>query len=164
MTDPLPIPELAQWAQLWEQTHRLTYDLLHALPYPVMNFSPQPEFGTLIRQLRHAAEMQERYIAAIRTGRMEIYGKSRQRGLEQSKENLEAYMRYLDGDLLDALRTLTPDQLEGRIEWGKTALTLRQHLMRLLQHETLHHGMWVFYAKIADLPLPSSWQETWERI
>jgi hypothetical protein len=84
--------------------------------------------------------------------------------LEQSKENLEAYMRHLDGDLLDALRGLTPDQLGGRIEWGQTALTLRQHLLRLLQHETLHHGMWVFYAKIADLPLPPSWQETWERI
>ncbi len=164
MTDPLPTPELAQWAQMWEETRRLTYDLLHALPYPVMNFSPQPEFGTLIRQLRHAADMQERYIAAIRSGRMEIHAKPRQRKLEQSKENLEAYMRHLDGDLLDALRGLTPDRLGDRVEWGKTALTLRQHLMRLLQHETLHHGMWVFYAKIADLPLPPSWQETWERI
>lgn len=164
MTDPLLTPELAQWAQTWEQTRRLTYDLLHALPYPVMNFSPQPEFGTLIRQLRHAAEMQERYIAAIRSGRMEISPQPRQRKLEQSKENLEAYMRHLDGDLIDALRGLSPDHLEGPIEWGQTALTLRQHLLRLLQHETLHHGMWVFYAKIADLPLPPSWQETWERI
>jgi hypothetical protein len=149
---------------VWEQTRGLTYDLLHALPYPVMNFSPHPEFGTLVRQIRHAAEMQERYIAAIRSGRMEIRTRPRQRALEQSKENLEGYMRHLDQDLRDVLRGLTPDQLAGRIEWGTTALTLRQHLMRLLQHETLHHGMWAFYAKIADLALPSSWQETWESI
>ncbi len=164
MTDPLPTPELEQWVQTWEQTRRLTYELLHALPYPVMNFSPQPEFGTLIRQLRHAAEMQEHYIAAIRSGRMEIPAQPRQRKLEQSKENLEAYMRHLDGELLVVLRWLTPDQLGGRIEWGTNSLTIRQHLLRLLQHETLHHGMWVFYSKIADLPLPPSWQETWERI
>ena len=164
MTDSLPTSELSQWAETWEQTRQLTYDLLHALPYPVMNFSPQPEFGTLIRQLRHTAEMQERYIAAIRSGQMEIRAQPRQRALEQSKENLEAYMRHLDRELLDALRGLTPDQLGSGIEWGKTTLTLRQHLMRLLQHETLHHGMWVFYAKIVDLPLPSSWQEVWEKI
>jgi uncharacterized damage-inducible protein DinB len=164
VTGDLPTPELAQWAQTWEQTRRLTYDLLHTLPYPVMNFSPHPEFGTLIRQMRHAADMQARYIAAIRSGRMEIRGQSRQRALEQSKENLEAYMRYLDSDLLEVLRGLTPDQLARRIEWGTTTPTLLQHLMRLLQHEALHHGMWAFYAKIADLPLPPSWQEAWELV
>ena len=29
------------------------------------------------------------------------------------------------------------------------------------QHETLHHGMWAFYSKIADLPLPESWKNAW---
>lgn len=161
MSTDLPTPELVQWAEAWEQTRRLTYDLLRVLPYPVMNFSPHPEFGTLIRQMRHAADIQACYINAIRSGRMEFDAQPRHRGLEQSKENLEAYMRDLDRDLLDALRALTPDQRARPIDWGATTPTLLQHLMRLLQHEALHHGMWVFYAKIADLALPPSWQEAW---
>lgn len=156
-----PTPELAQWVEAWQQTRRLTYDLLRALPYAVMNFSPHPEFGTLVRQMRHAADIQACYIAAVRSGTMDFSVQPRQRALEQSKENLEAYLRYLDEELLTALRDLTPEQLTRPVDWGDLKPTLLQHLMRLLQHETLHHGMWAFYAKIADLPLPQSWKDAW---
>ena len=88
-------------------------------------------------------------------------GHPRQRSLEQSKENLEGYMRYVDEELVAALRALTPAQLARPVDWGTAKPTLLQHLMWLLQHETLHQGMWAFYAKVADLPLPKSWQETW---
>jgi len=159
--DKFPTPEIAQWVEAWKQTRELTYDLLRALPYAVMNFSPHPDFGTLVRQIRHAADIQACYTAAIRTGKMDFSVQPRQRALEQSKENLEAYMRYVDEELVAALRSLTPVQLTQSIDWGRTKPTLLQHLMWLLQHETLHHGMWAFYAKIADLPLPQSWKNTW---
>ncbi len=158
--DAFPTPDIAQWAEAWRQTRALTYDLLRALPYAVMNFSPQPGFGTLVRQMRHAADIQGCYVAAIGTGRMDFRA-PRQRALEQSKENLAAYMHHLDEELLTALRKLTPEQLARPIDWGGATLTLLQHLLRLLQHETLHHGMWAFYAKIADLPLPQSWKDAW---
>lgn len=157
---PFPTPEIAQWVEAWQQTRALTYDLLRALPYAVMNFSPHPEFGTLVRQMRHAADIQRCYITAIGSGKMDFRA-PRQRALEQSKENLAAYMHHLDEELLTALRNLTPEQLARAIDWGETKPTLLQHLMRLLQHETLHHGMWAFYAKIADLPLPQSWKNAW---
>ncbi len=159
--DKFPTPEIAQWVEAWKQTRELTYDLLRALPYAVMNFSPHPDFGTLVRQIRHAADIQACYTAAIRTGKMDFSVQPRQRALEQSKENLEAYMRYVDEELVAALRALTPEQLTQSIDWGRAKPTLLQHLMWLLQHETLHHGMWAFYAKIADLPLPQSWKNTW---
>jgi len=156
-----PTAEIAQWVDAWRQTRALTYDLLRALPYAVMNFSPHPEFGTLVRQIRHAADIEAAYLAAIRTGTMDFAGHPRQRSLEQSKENLEGYMRYVDEELVAALRALTPAQLARPVDWGTAKPTLLQHLMWLLQHETLHQGMWAFYAKVADLPLPKSWQETW---
>jgi uncharacterized damage-inducible protein DinB len=158
---PYPSVEIAQWVETWSQTRALTYDLLRALPYSVMNFSPHPGFGTLIRQIRHAADMQGAYIAAVRTGRMDFAAAKRQRTLEQSKEDLEGYLRHLDEELLAALQGLAPEQLERPIDWGDAQVSLRQHLMWLLRHETLHHGMWVFYARIADLPLPRSWQRAW---
>lgn len=159
--DRYPTPEIAQWVEAWEQTRGLTYDLLRALPYAVMNFSPHPEFGTLVRQMRHAADIQACYVAAVRSGRMDFSVQPRQRALEQSKENLEAYMRHLDEELLTALRDLTAVQLARPVDWGGKKPALLQHLMWLLQHETLHHGMWAFYAKIADLPLPQSWKDAW---
>lgn len=159
-----PTPEIAQWVEVWQHTRGLTYDLLRALPYSVMNFSPHPDFGTFIRQMRHAADIQACYLAAISTGKMDFSVQPRQRALEQSKENLEAYMRSLDEELFELLRGLSQEQLTGPIDWGTTRATLLQHLMWLLQHETLHHGMWAFYARIVELPLPSSWRDTWALI
>ncbi len=156
-----PTPALAEWAALWRQTRTLTYDLLRSLPYPVMNFSPHADFGTLIRQIRHVADVQAAYLVAIQTGKMDLPAQPRHRTLEQSKERVEAYLRELDEQLLDLLRAV-PETIQTRsIAWGANQLTLQQHLVGLIQHETLHHGMWAFYAKVADLPLPESWQQSW---
>ncbi len=160
-SDEFPTPELTQWAALWRQTRILTYDLLRSLPYPIMNFSPHPDFGTLIRQMRHVADIQTCYLAALQTGKMDFTVQPKQRTLERSKEQLEAYLRHLDDQLLAALRELPEATRSRPIDWGADQLTLLQHLMALLQHETLHHGMWSFYAKVADLPLPESWRHAW---
>lgn len=151
-----------QWLAAWAQTRRLTYDLLRALPYAVMNFSPHPEFGTLVRQIRHCGDVQAWYLEALRTGTRDISARPRRRELEQSKAHVEAYLRHLDGELDDAVRSLGPQDLGRTIRWSPDEqVTVLQHLMALLQHETLHQGMWAFYAKIADLPLPDSWTKAW---
>src|SRR5207245_9162124 len=106
-----PTAEIAQWVDAWRQTRALTYDLLRALPYAVMNFSPHPEFGTLVRQIRHAADIEAVYLAAIRTRTMDSAGDPRQPSLEQSKENPAGYIRHADKELDAALRARTPPQL-----------------------------------------------------
>jgi hypothetical protein len=56
---------------------------------------------------------------------------------------------------------LRGDRLTRPIQWEREQLSPLRHLVRLLQHETLHHGMWAIYAKVADLPLPPSWRASW---
>jgi uncharacterized damage-inducible protein DinB len=151
-----------QWLAAWRQTRQLTYDLLRALPYAVMNFSPHPEFGTFVRQIRHCADVQACYLEALRTGTMDLSTRPRRRELERSREHLEAYLRRLDAELEETVRTLGPQALTRTIRWDPQGpLTVVQHLLSLLQHETLHQGMWTFYARIADLPLPQSWWQSW---
>src|SRR5256885_14165618 len=84
-----PTAEIAQWVDAWRQTRALTYDFLRALPYAVMNFSPHPEFGTLARQIRHAADIESAYVTAIQSGKMDFAGQPRRRALEQSKRSEE---------------------------------------------------------------------------
>lgn len=161
MADAYPTPELAQWAEDWRQTRGLTYDLLHLLPPAVLNFSPSPGFGSLSRQIRHVGDIQACYLTALQTGRMDFTAQPRQRTIEQSKDHLEAYLRALDEALLEAVRGLPEDRLTQPIQWQREALSPLRHLIRLLQHETLHHGMWAIYAKVVDLALPPSWRTAW---
>lgn len=150
--------ELAQWATEWRGTRALTYDLLRSLPYAVMNFSPHPDFGTFARQIRHLGDIQACYLVALQTGTMDFTSRRRQRALEQSKEHLDAYLQDLDAQLDEVLRGQTPERLAQPITWEGEHVTVLRHLMRLLQHESLHHGILAFYAKVADLPLPASWR------
>lgn len=158
MAKAFAAPELGQWADAWRSTRTLTYDFLRSLPYAIMNFSPHPGFGTLARQIRHVGEIQACYVGAITAGQMDLAARPRQRALEQSKERLWAYLLEQDAALLDALGKAAVDRT---ITWSGGPVTLLTHLLWLLQHETLHHGMWIFYAKIAELDLPESWQRAW---
>jgi uncharacterized damage-inducible protein DinB len=158
VAEALPVPELAQWADAWRSARALTYDFLHSLPYAIMNFSPHPGFGTLARQIRHIGEIQACYLGAITTGQMDFAARPRQRALEQSKERLMAYLQEQDAGLRNVLGEA---DVTRPIQWSSGTVTLLTHLLRLLQHETLHHGMWIFYAKIAELDLPQSWREAW---
>jgi uncharacterized damage-inducible protein DinB len=159
--DRYPTLELAQWVEDWQQTRALTYDLLRALPAAVLNFSPAAGFGPLSRQIRHVGDIQACYLAALQTGRMDFTSQPRQRKIEQSKEHLEGYLQALDASLLDALRGLGTEGAGRLIQWDGESLSLLRHLIRLIQHETLHHGMWAIYASVADLPLPTSWHAAW---
>jgi len=146
------------WAEEWRQTRRLTYDLLAALPYAVLNFSPHPDFGTFARQIRHMGEIQACYLLGLQTGKMDFAARARQRALEQSAAHLDAYLRQQDSQLAETLRSLSGEATGRRVAWEGEQVTILQHLMRLLQHETLHHGMLALYAKVADLSLPPSWR------
>ena len=150
--------EITQWSEAWRSSRALTYDFLRSLPYAIMNFSPHPGFGTLARQIRHVGEIQACYLEAITTGQMDFASRPRQRALEQSKERLEAYLQEQDAALHEVLREADPRR---SIKWSVGPVTLLTHLLRLLQHETLHHGMWIFYAKIVELDLPQSWRDAW---
>src|SRR5947209_16232228 len=101
-----------------------------------MLFSPHPELGTLARQIRHAADIESAYTTAIHSGKMDFAGQPRRRALQQSKENLEGYLRHVDEELVAALRGLTPEQLARSIDWAAAKPTLPQHLLWLLQHAT----------------------------
>ncbi|HET6947190.1 MAG TPA: DinB family protein, partial [bacterium] len=105
-----PSDALAQWAKEWQGTRALTFDLLHSLPYAVMNFSPHPDFGTFARQIRHLGDIQACYLLALQTGTMDFSARSRQRALEQSKEHLDAYLQDLDAQLVEELSGLTDDR------------------------------------------------------
>lgn|GEM_PF-1514958 len=156
-----PDAPFAGWLEAWAETRRLTYDLLAALPYAVMNFSPHPDFGTFIRQIRHVGDVQRTFLVALASGQMPTWRGPRSRELERSREEVAAYLRRLDAELTATLRAAGPGSGVREVRWGTEVVTVARHLDRLLSHEVLHQGLWIFYAHIADLPLPASWTQRW---
>jgi uncharacterized damage-inducible protein DinB len=73
-----------------------------------------------------------------------------------SKQQLLKYFDQLDKDLRAQM-----DQLAGSapaIEWPEETVSPGEHLMRMVEHELLHQGMFVVSIQLLGKRYPESWR------
>lgn len=154
-------PWLAQVARTWQFTRALTYDFLHVLTDENLLYSPQLEFGTIGKLIRHVGDVQEVYTNALQTGQADFSQKRKDFSLEKSVERLQKYLKDQDRYLYDTLSKYEKDPLKELITWPSTKLPVLQHLFLLPQHEAIHQGQWSLAARQAGIDLPKSWKDNW---
>lgn len=154
-------PLLAQFAKTWQFTRSLTYDFLHALKEEELKYSPQLEFGTLGKQLRHVGDVQECYIKALATGKADFSKKRMDISMEVSLKKLEDYLREQDSHLYAALAKFNKDPIKEEVAWKTCRMSILEHLFLLPQHEAIHQGQWSLAARQAGIILPKSWVDNW---
>jgi uncharacterized damage-inducible protein DinB len=135
----------------WKLTRGLTLELLDSLTDAELGETPGPGVGPLWKQFRHLGRLQECYMEALNTKKIKFdYSNKRYRG-GCSKNALRAYLRALDRELVQAIAAV---DWNANIEWEDGMASVFQHLMRMLAHETLHHGQWILYARLLEKKLP----------
>lgn len=154
-------PWLAQFARTWQFTRSLTYDFMHVLKDEQLAYSPQLQFGTLGKQLRHLGDVQECYVKALDTGVADFSNKRMNVSLETSLKGLESYLHEMDGFLYDKLASFDKDPVREQIQWKGTKMSVLEHLFLLPQHEAIHQGQWSLAARQAGIDLPASWVDNW---
>jgi uncharacterized damage-inducible protein DinB len=139
----------------WNFSRRLTLELLDSLTDAELGETPSPNVGAYWKQFRHIGRLQECYQEALNTKKIRFdYGNKRYRG-GCSKSALRAYLRALDRELLQAIDRV---DWKATIDWHGEAVSVFQHLMRMVGHESLHHGQWVLYARLTRKNLPPGWK------
>lgn len=138
----------------WSFTRGLTLDLLEEMSESDLLFLPGQQLGAFWKQFRHVGRVQECYIDALSTGNIDFSpeGKSYDHG--PSKEWLKAYLKRLDENLFELSQTV---EWTAQMDWFGEKVNIFDHLMRMVMHETLHHGQWVVYVRLMNKPFPESW-------
>lgn len=154
-------PWLAQFAKTWQFTRSLTYDFIHCLTAEDLSYSPQLEFGTLGKQLRHVGDVQECYVRALESGRADFSKKRMDHSMETSLERLERHLKEQDQYLYRVLSEFNKDPIKEQIQWETTRMSVLEHLFLLPQHEAIHQGQWSLAARQAGIDLPKSWVDNW---
>jgi uncharacterized damage-inducible protein DinB len=154
-------PWLAQFAKTWQFTRSLTYDFLKVLNEQDLSYSPQLEFGTFGKQIRHVGDVQECYLQALETGMADFSKKRMDLTMEQSLPKLEAHLRQQDVRLYDLLSKFDGDPINQMIAWPTTKLSVLEHLFLLPQHEAIHQGQWSLAGRQHGIELPKSWVDNW---
>lgn len=68
--------------------------------------------------------------------------------------DLERYLQEQDRGLW---RQLDDTAFDSIIDWGQEKVDVYEHLQRMVNHETLHHGQLIVYRKALDRAFPASW-------
>jgi len=147
-----------RFEEQWRFARGLTRDLLLSMEGGDLSFSPGQGIGPLWKQFRHVGRVQENYQRAFATGRIEFGFEGTSYGGDASRHELISYLDRLDAELNERLRTLGP--VTRLIEWPGENVDWFEHLSRMVQHEILHHGMFIYCAKLARRTMPKSW-EAW---
>ncbi len=141
----------------WTFVRGLTMDLLNACTTDDLTFELSPQCGPLWKQFRHMGRVHEEYLTALRTGQVKFDPSSGSYNQGKSKPGLVNYFAKLHDLHAELFRGVGS---EARISWFVQTISPEIHLVRLISHETLHHGQLILYWRALGKPFPKSW-ESW---
>lgn len=132
----------------------LTLDLLQSLSAEELRWSPGPNVGPFWKQFRHVGRVQENYMRALHTGTVNFDNVGSFVGTSDCAALID-YLEELDDQLISSLAHMDESTV---IDWfGNEKISAFDHLLRMLGHETLHHGQWIVYCRLMDKQFPKSW-------
>jgi uncharacterized damage-inducible protein DinB len=146
----------------WKVTRGLTYDLLDALSEQDLLFTPGEKLGPFWKQFRHVGSCQECYLEALKESKVEFKYEDKGYVGGASRSKLKKYLKRLDKKLFKEIEDFSESDWTKGIFWSEDYKpTVYEHLMNLVQHETLHHGEWIVYVFLGGFKFPESWGTIW---
>ena len=139
----------------WKFLRGLTKDLLESISQEEMVHGPNASVGPWWKQFRHVGRVQENYLNAIETGAVKFGFEGVTYGGRESKEELWKYLQGLDDRLYSLLQT---EIRQPDIDWFGKKVSIAKHLLYLADHELVHHGQWILYARLLGKQMPQSWK------
>lgn len=151
-----PPDVIRAFEERWKFARGLNIDLLRSLDEADLLFSPGDGVGPLWKQFRHLGRVQQNYLTAMSTGRIVFTSEGHVYSGGPSKQHLLNYLGQLDKDLRAQLSKLAGAALA--IDWLGETVAAGEHLMRMVEHELLHQGMFVVAIQLLGKRYPESWR------
>jgi uncharacterized damage-inducible protein DinB len=153
---PYPLLELSRYFHSeWTFARGLTRDLLAGLDPDELRWEPGRSIGPLWKHFRHVGRVQENYVRALDTGVVAFAMPEKGYRGGADAQALLTYLGEADVELEQRIGSLNWD---GTVTWpdGET-VSVGEHLLRLISHETIHHGVWITCCRLLGKPLPATW-------
>ncbi len=140
---------------------KLTYDLLDVLnDEDLVRNWPRPGLNTFTKHFAEMAEVQESFILAMQRGTMDFSNVPDVFNFPEQadRESLRASLEQSDVKLSNVLSNVESGK---QVDWFGTPCPVEIHLTNLIAHEVFHQGQMAMALYTMNLPIPSSWQESW---
>lgn len=146
--------------QSWKFHRGLALDILKSISDDQLQLTVGKNMGTLGQQFRHIAKIELEYIDAIKNKKVAPVPGRLDRSLSNSKEALLETFDKNEKELSELLGSILDPEtfMIDWTHWDIKEMNLIDHIQALADHNNLHNGEIIVYAKTHDIPFPKSWE------
>lgn len=147
--------------QAWKFHRGLTLDILKSLTNEQLKLTVGKNMGTLGQQFRHIAKIELEYLDAIKSKKIAPFPGRLEKSISESRDTLLKVFNDIEKELTELLNSLDQDPEKFMIDWkhwGIDEMNLVDHVQALADHNNLHNGEIIVYAKTHGIPFPKSWE------
>jgi hypothetical protein len=143
-----------------EQTLALRHQMMEVLTDEDLGYSPGGENLTLGALCREMGEVEHAYIESFKTFQQDFSYRNEKPGLENSVERLAVWFQALEGELVEALKALSEEDIQNRVIDRGGGFILPPFIQFHIYREALliFYGKASIYLKALGKTLPEQWQ------
>ena len=147
--------------QAWRFHRGLAFDILRSLNDEQLKFTVGENMGTLGMQFRHILKIEIEYLEAIKNKIVAPVQEKLDKDLWESKDKLLLISSDIETRMKELLDSISEDPETYMIDWkhwSMDEMNLIDHIQALADHNNLHNGEIIVYAKTHEIPFPKSWE------
>ena len=147
--------------QAWKFHRGLALDILKSLNDEQLKLTVGKNMGTLGQQFRHIAKIELEYLDAIKSKKIDPKPDRLDKSLSESRDALLEVFSKTEQELAELLNSIDQDPENYIIDWTHwdiKEMNLIDHIKALADHNNLHNGEIIVYAKTNNIPFPKSWE------
>lgn len=159
----MQIEALKQFKSSWQFIRSMTIEFIQRTPNENWMTSPHADYAPLAKQVRHLVWVSGLFNDALKNKKIDIKNKKTCYSGDLDREELLRTLKQQDEILWASLSKITEaDANSYSMDFFGGTFGLYEFLNNMIQHESMHHGMWALYAKLGGFQCPKSWKSTWE--
>lgn len=144
----------------WKFHRTLALDLLKSLSHEQLSLTVGNNMGTLGQQFRHIAKIELEYLDAIKNKKISVKPGRLEKSVSESRESLLKIFDNTEKELTEILNSIEYQEnyMIDWKEWNMGEMNLIDHIQALADHNNLHNGELIVYARTHNFPFPKSWE------
>lgn len=150
----------SQMVAEWQRAKIYTKAYLDAMPEDGYGFKPTPELRSFAQQMLHISDVNYLF-ATVASDKQNPVGETlaahnvNEKTLSPTKEAVtKAVMDSYDW-VINTLKNMTPDQMQGTTKFGKLELTRSGLYAKAFEHQTHHRGQTTIYLRLKGVTPPA---------
>ena len=153
---------IEQICNTWKYQRKILNDFLDCIPADKWLYSHHQKVATLDKQFRHMVWVYGAYIDAIENRKIDLTKKKTFYDGTLERDQIRKAFEGMDSKFFCLMDQLKSEDLDNfQIDFFGQEMGLIEFSHVMVQHDSVHMGIWANGAYFGGFQTPKSWQDDW---